>query len=84
MRQFKNNNSDTFRSAAKWLRPGVMFVGLDVNHPPPMSKSEIAQGFLPREPSVVGVGGFRTVPIATLVLNFEISSQRPSPTVGAR
>lgn len=38
----------------KWLRPGVMYVGLDVNHPPPMSKAEVMQGFLPKEPSVVG------------------------------
>lgn len=39
----------------KWIRPGVMFVGMDVNHPPPMSKAELAQGILPKEPSVVGI-----------------------------
>lgn len=40
--------------AKKWMRPGIMFVGLDVNHPPALSKAEIAQGVLPKEPSVVG------------------------------
>lgn len=40
--------------AEKWLRPGIMYVGMDVNHPPPLSKSELAQGMLPKEPSVVG------------------------------
>lgn len=32
-----------------------MFVGMDVNHPPPLSKAEMARGAKPKEPSVVGV-----------------------------
>uniref|UniRef100_A0A915JWP9 Uncharacterized protein n=1 Tax=Romanomermis culicivorax TaxID=13658 RepID=A0A915JWP9_ROMCU len=41
--------------AKKWLRPGVMIVGMDVSHPPPLSKAELAQGVLPKEPSVAGI-----------------------------
>ncbi|KHJ43423.1 piwi domain protein [Trichuris suis] len=40
--------------AEKWIRKGVMFLGFDVNHPPPLSQAEIMQGKLPQEPSVVG------------------------------
>uniref|UniRef100_A0A5S6R4T9 Piwi domain-containing protein n=1 Tax=Trichuris muris TaxID=70415 RepID=A0A5S6R4T9_TRIMR len=40
--------------ADKWIRKGVMFLGFDVNHPPPLSHAEIMQGKLPQEPSVVG------------------------------
>ncbi|CDW52904.1 eukaryotic translation initiation factor 2C 4 [Trichuris trichiura] len=38
----------------RWIRKGVMFLGFDVNHPPPLSQAEIMQGRLPQEPSVVG------------------------------
>ncbi|VDP01124.1 unnamed protein product [Soboliphyme baturini] len=39
----------------KRIESRVMFIGLDVNHPPPLSKKEIENHAVPQDPSVIGL-----------------------------
>uniref|UniRef100_A0A915JMM4 Uncharacterized protein n=1 Tax=Romanomermis culicivorax TaxID=13658 RepID=A0A915JMM4_ROMCU len=49
-------NNDVVRDnvTTEWFNNRTMFLGMDVNHPPPLSKKEIAMGCVPKKPSVVG------------------------------
>jgi eukaryotic translation initiation factor 2C len=39
---------------AEWAAHGRLFMGLDVNHPPPMDKSQRRKGAVEKQPSVMG------------------------------